>query len=526
MQAAIERVHVARRACASTASTSSRATRASPSAAVGATPRGSLALLKLARCRAALRGRDFVAPGRRQGDRGARARAPPRRCGRSCGSSGSPPRTWCATCSRASRHRARRTFGRPRNRDPHGRPAADRLRGPRGDGIARRARTPPARARGRGRAVCAPRRRRARAPRVIPTFQWRWRSPRSGLSRHTDLPPMSASRRSVGRSARAVPRAPSPVEVVSGGAPAVRLRAREEQELPVHDPLRRRGACLRARRRAVRARDPFRIVTWEARPRARHAEGVPERDHGATPPRSASRRRHSPAARSPRVKGDGVEYADIRDFAPGDRVRAINWRASARRQTLVVNERHPERNTDVVLFVDSFVDVRSAGRSVARGGCEGRRGAGTRYLDRRDRVGLVGFGGVLRWLQPGMGSTQRYRLIETMLETGVEPTYTWRDVNVIPARILPPDSLVLALSPLVDPTVRRRARGSPRPPLRRCCGRGRSRYPTSSPAGPTSSAAPTGYGCSSARCCALGSSGSGSGSRRGATGTSRRCSRR
>jgi uncharacterized protein (DUF58 family) len=75
----------------------------------------------------------------------------------------------------------------------------------------------------------------------------------------------------------------------------------------------------------------------------------------------------------------------------------------------------------------------------------------TRYLERRDRVGLVGFGGVLRWLHPGMGVTQRYRLIETMVETGVEPTYTWRDVNLIPVRVLPPAALVLALTPLVDP---------------------------------------------------------------------------
>jgi MoxR-like ATPase len=38
------------------------ATRASASAAVGASPRGSLALLKLSRCRAAVGGRDFVTP--------------------------------------------------------------------------------------------------------------------------------------------------------------------------------------------------------------------------------------------------------------------------------------------------------------------------------------------------------------------------------------------------------------------------------------------------------------------------------
>ncbi|MBA2742192.1 MAG: DUF58 domain-containing protein, partial [Actinobacteria bacterium] len=73
------------------------------------------------------------------------------------------------------------------------------------------------------------------------------------------------------------------------------------------------------------------------------------------------------------------------------------------------------------------------------------------YLERRDRVGLVSFGGVLRWLEPAQGPAQRFRLVESLLETGVEPTYTWRDVNIIPARILPPKALVLAITPLVDP---------------------------------------------------------------------------
>jgi MoxR-like ATPase len=60
-QAAIEQVHVAdsvREYCVDVVA----ATRASQSTAVGASPRGSLALLKLARCRAALRGRDYVVP--------------------------------------------------------------------------------------------------------------------------------------------------------------------------------------------------------------------------------------------------------------------------------------------------------------------------------------------------------------------------------------------------------------------------------------------------------------------------------
>ena len=170
-----------------------------------------------------------------------------------------------------------------------------------------------------------------------------------------------------------------------------------------------------------------------------------------------------------------------------------------------MNERHPERNTDVVLFVDSFTDVRGDGRSVLEDAVRAAASLATRYLERRDRVGLVGFGGVLRWLQPGMGTTQRYRLIETMLETGVAPTYTWRDVNLIPARILPPASLVLALTPLVDHALRRRrSRISAR-------AASTSRWSRSIPSRSSSPAArrprssPTASGCSSARCSARGS---------------------
>ena len=39
-------------------------------------------------------------------------------------------------------------------------------------------------------------------------------------------------------------------------------------------------------------------------------------------------------------------------------MKRVNWRASARRGELWVNESHPERNTDVILFVDSFAEAR------------------------------------------------------------------------------------------------------------------------------------------------------------------------
>lgn len=200
----------------------------------------------------------------------------------------------------------------------------------------------------------------------------------------------------------------------------------------------------------ARVHDPWRIVLWEQRfDLQRHLKAYPSPESLSTilSPRETSAFTGSEVARS---TGEGIEYADIREYVPGDRVRAINWRASARKGSLVVSERHPERNTDVVLFVDSFADVRGGGRSTLDDAVRAAAAVASLYLERRDRVGLVTFGGIMSWLRPGMGVVQRYRLVETLLETGVEPTYTWRDVNVIPARILPPKSLVVALTPLVD----------------------------------------------------------------------------
>jgi len=239
---------------------------------------------------------------------------------------------------------------------------------------------------------------------------------------------------------------------VADGDDAVALRLRGDEERPISLRLRPvRWGLYDVGEVEVRARDVLRLVVWECRFRdSTRLKAYPKEE--------AVRRILSPVetqaftgSEVARTKGDGIEYADIRDYVPGDRLRSINWRASARKNDLVVNERHPERNTDVVLFVDSFADVRRGDRSTLDDAVRAAATLATRYLDRRDRVGLVAFGGILRWLQPGMGLTPRFRLIETVLETDIEPTYTWRDVNRIPPRILPPKALVLALTPLVDP---------------------------------------------------------------------------
>jgi uncharacterized protein (DUF58 family) len=151
-----------------------------------------------------------------------------------------------------------------------------------------------------------------------------------------------------------------------------------------------------------------------------------------------------------REKGEGIEFADLRPFSPGDRIRRVNWRASARRGELWVNELHPERNTDVILFLDSFAQARLGSEGTLDLAVTAATGLAERYLKHKDRVGFVSFGGALNWLRPATGPTQLYRIVDSVLDTEIVLNFAWKDVDVIPRGTLPPQALVLALTPLLD----------------------------------------------------------------------------
>jgi uncharacterized protein (DUF58 family) len=151
-----------------------------------------------------------------------------------------------------------------------------------------------------------------------------------------------------------------------------------------------------------------------------------------------------------RNRGEGIEFADLRPFAPGDRVRRINWRASARRGAIWVNEAHPERNADVVIFLDTFAEARDGASGTLDLAVEAAGSLAAHYIEEKDRVGLVAFGGVLNWLTVSSGVVQLYRVLDSLLDAEIFLSYAWKDIDVLPVRTLPPRALVLALTPLLD----------------------------------------------------------------------------
>ncbi len=148
--------------------------------------------------------------------------------------------------------------------------------------------------------------------------------------------------------------------------------------------------------------------------------------------------------------GEGLEPGDVRPFAPGDRVKHVNWRASLRLGRLYVTQYQQERNADVVLMLDTLGHAGLSPKSSLDLCARAAASLAGPYLSRKDRVGLIEYGGVLRWVRPGAGRVQLERILDALLAAEMVFTYVAKDLTLVPPRILPPQALVLALSPLLD----------------------------------------------------------------------------
>lgn len=243
---------------------------------------------------------------------------------------------------------------------------------------------------------------------------------------------------------------PAGLEVVDGSARAL-LSLRPGQSTTHSLVLRAaRWGNYRVGVVALRAFSPGRMLSFESVRDVRQGLRVYPRletlAKAVVPPRTQVFAGNQVAP----VAGSGIEFADVRQFSRGDRIRHVNWRVSSRGADVFVNVYHPERNADVVLFLDAFGDFGPAGTSSLDLTVRGAASLARHYLVQRDRVGLVGFGGILNWLTPSMGQTQFFRIVDYLLDVEATLSYAWKDVRTLPLRTLPPSALVIALTPLVD----------------------------------------------------------------------------
>ncbi|MGH9134832.1 MAG: DUF58 domain-containing protein [Ilumatobacteraceae bacterium] len=153
-----------------------------------------------------------------------------------------------------------------------------------------------------------------------------------------------------------------------------------------------------------------------------------------------------------RRTGDGYDFAEIRAYQAGDRLRDLNWRATLRRGEPHVNRRHPERSGDVVIVLDAFPDSlrgqTEVGEELILRSGRAAWAIAREHLAANDRVGFVAEGANPVWLPPGAGRRARYALLQALLDAFTTSAAAQREIRPIRRFQIPPAALVIAISPL------------------------------------------------------------------------------
>jgi uncharacterized protein (DUF58 family) len=167
-----------------------------------------------------------------------------------------------------------------------------------------------------------------------------------------------------------------------------------------------------------------------------------------------------------RQGGPGVEFFGVREYQPGDPLRWINERASARhRQKFFVNEFEQERVVDVGLILDAREksDVQVAGKSLFEAGVQATATLADTFLSSGNRVGLFIYGRSLDWTFPGYGKMQRERILRALARAEQGSGSVFEKLDHLPTQLFPVRSQLVFVSPLLPADanllIRLRARG-------------------------------------------------------------------
>ena len=117
-------------------------------------------------------------------------------------------------------------------------------------------------------------------------------------------------------------------------------------------------------------------------------------------------------------KGFSVEFAEHRQYGPGDEIRHIDWRAYGKTDRYYVKEYEEETNLKAHLVVDSSGSMSYSGRTIAKFEYARRLAAALAYLaiSQRDAVGLVTFDTALRAMIPPRSAPNQFSIVCQALE--------------------------------------------------------------------------------------------------------------
>lgn len=157
-----------------------------------------------------------------------------------------------------------------------------------------------------------------------------------------------------------------------------------------------------------------------------------------------------------RTSGMGTEFYSLRGYVPGDDLKRVNWKASARANRLIINELEAERTTDVMVALDTDVTFyESSEKDLFEQSINGAASMCSLLLRQGNRVGLILQGEERGVVPPGFGKRQERRILYMLAaaKPGRAVISTGYVINMLARFMLPARAQMVIISPLLDPSV-------------------------------------------------------------------------
>jgi uncharacterized protein (DUF58 family) len=157
-----------------------------------------------------------------------------------------------------------------------------------------------------------------------------------------------------------------------------------------------------------------------------------------------------------RKAGVGIQHLDHRDYRPGDEVRHIDWRQTARRRRPIVRQFESESVTDWVVMLDLSSSMAVHGAAKWQAAARGAAAMCYALLELGHRVGLLAFGrGVRAECPRGRGRAHYAGIIRLLGSLRPAPAGEPSDLGACARRLRGDASVIVFSDFLADDEMRR-----------------------------------------------------------------------
>jgi uncharacterized protein (DUF58 family) len=162
---------------------------------------------------------------------------------------------------------------------------------------------------------------------------------------------------------------------------------------------------------------------------------------------------HSPGSIPARLGGRGTDFFGVREYHPGDPLRWLDWRLTARHpRKFFTKEFEQEEIAEIGLILDArqSSELQIGAESLFEK-CVGASGSlAEMFLHQGHRVSLLVFGETMSNVFPGYGKMQLQRVMSCLARArvGAGSSRMSANLNFLPIRMFPSHALVIVISPL------------------------------------------------------------------------------